>query len=67
LGEEVSQFVAEHERIYVVELNYDGQMHKLLQLHTPEYATRLRSIAHCDGLPLTARFVCDAILSRENA
>ncbi len=67
LGEEVSLFIAEHERIYVVELNYDGQMHKLLQLHTPEYATRLRSVAHCDGLPLTARFVCDAILSRENA
>ena len=51
--------------VYVVELNYDGQMRQLLQLHCPEQAARLRSIAHCDGLPLTARFVTEAILEQE--
>jgi 2-oxoglutarate ferredoxin oxidoreductase subunit alpha len=66
LGEEVRQFVAEYERVYVVELNTDGQMHKLLQLHMPEYATRLLSIAHSDGLPLTARFVAEQIDQMEH-
>lgn len=67
LGEEVRQFVAEYDRLYVVELNTDGQMHKLLQLHTPEYATRLVSIAHNDGLPLTPRFLTDKINEMEHA
>jgi 2-oxoglutarate ferredoxin oxidoreductase subunit alpha len=67
LGEEVKRFVAEHDRVYVVELNTDGQMHKLLQLHTPEYATKLVSIAYNDGLPLTPRFVTDRINEMEQA
>ncbi|HEX6289646.1 MAG TPA: 2-oxoacid:acceptor oxidoreductase subunit alpha [Herpetosiphonaceae bacterium] len=65
LGEEVRQFVAEYDRVYVIELNSDGQMHKLLQLHTPEYATKLVSMAHNDGLPLTPRLVTDQINEME--
>ncbi|HMA36017.1 MAG TPA: 2-oxoacid:acceptor oxidoreductase subunit alpha [Chloroflexia bacterium] len=60
------EFVAQHETIYVVELNFDGQMHQLIQLYVPERAATIRSIAHCDGLPLTARFVTDAILGKED-
>ena len=67
LGEEVRQFIAEHDRLYVVELNTDGQMHKLLQLHTPEYATKLISIAFNDGLPLTPRYVTEQIYEMEQA
>jgi 2-oxoglutarate/2-oxoacid ferredoxin oxidoreductase subunit alpha len=66
LGQEVSDFIAAHDRLYVVELNTDGQMHKLLQLHAPEYATRLISIAYNDGLPLTARYVTERIFELEN-
>lgn len=58
-------FVARHERIYVVELNHDGQMAQLIQLEAPEYATRIISIAHCDGLPLTARFITESIVEQE--
>jgi 2-oxoglutarate ferredoxin oxidoreductase subunit alpha len=65
LGEEVKQFVAAHDRVYVIELNSDGQMHQLLQLHTPEYALKLLSIAHNDGLPLTPRFVSERINEME--
>jgi 2-oxoglutarate ferredoxin oxidoreductase subunit alpha len=65
LNDEVTQFVADHEVTYVVELNYDGQMRQLLQLHCPEHAAKLRSFAHCDGLPLTARLVTEAILEKE--
>lgn len=67
LGAEVRQFIAEYDRLYVIELNTDGQMHKLLQLHTPEYATKLVSIAYNDGLPLTPRFLTDKIHEMEQA
>jgi 2-oxoglutarate ferredoxin oxidoreductase subunit alpha len=61
LEDTTRQFIEEHDEIWVVELNYDGQLHMLLQLHVPERAAHLHSIAHCDGLPLTARFICDSI------
>jgi 2-oxoglutarate ferredoxin oxidoreductase subunit alpha len=65
LEETTRQFIEQHDRVYVIELNYDGQMHKLLQLHTPERAASLRSIAHCDGLPLTAQFIRSRIAAME--
>jgi 2-oxoglutarate/2-oxoacid ferredoxin oxidoreductase subunit alpha len=65
LSTSVREFLQSHERVYVVELNQDGQLAQLVQLHAPEQAGRVRSIAHCDGLPLTARFVAEAITKQE--
>jgi 2-oxoglutarate ferredoxin oxidoreductase subunit alpha len=62
---EVGNFISEHERNYVVEMNRDGQLHQLLTLEYPELATRLISSAYTDGLPLTARLVREAILLHE--
>ncbi len=62
---EVIQFVARHPRIYVVENNFDGQMAKILQTDAPEHAGRITAISHCDGLPLTARWIAQAILEQE--
>ncbi|MGE3259156.1 MAG: 2-oxoacid:acceptor oxidoreductase subunit alpha [Geobacter sp.] len=59
------EFIKQHQRVYVVENNLDGQMHGLIQLHTPADADRLVSIANCDGLPLTAGWICAAVLQRE--
>jgi 2-oxoglutarate ferredoxin oxidoreductase subunit alpha len=60
---EVHAFVERHERVYVVEQNRDGQLAALLRLDlAPELATRIRSIAHLDGLPLDARTVTDEIV-----
>jgi len=64
-SDEVGEFIRQYDRCYVVEMNRDGQMRQLLTLAYPEYATRLVSIAHTDGLPLTARRVADAILTKE--
>ncbi len=61
----ISEFVANHKNLYVVEMNRDGQMHKLLQLDYPLMATKLHSIAKHDGLSLSARWVKDAILAEE--
>src|SRR6266540_2130734 len=66
LGEATRAFVAKYDRVYVVELNQDGQMHQLIQLHMPEYATKLRSVRNCNGLPLSARFVFESILEQEH-
>ena len=63
---EVHDFIAQHERIYVVEQNRDAQMLSLLKLDIkPELVTRLRSIAHIHGLPLDARSVTDELTSME--
>ena len=58
---EVEEFIRNHESVYVVEMNRDGQLNQLLTIEYPELATRLRSIAFTDGLPLSARFVREAI------
>jgi 2-oxoglutarate/2-oxoacid ferredoxin oxidoreductase subunit alpha len=63
---EVHDFVEQHERVYVVEQNRDAQMLNLLKLDLkPELTTRLRSIAHLDGLPLDARSVTDELSTME--
>ncbi|MEW6718008.1 MAG: 2-oxoacid:acceptor oxidoreductase subunit alpha [Chloroflexota bacterium] len=61
----VSEFIARHERVYVVENNRDGQLHQLLILETPGLATRLKSICRSDGLPLSAQWIADTILAQE--
>jgi len=61
LGESARRFVARHRRCVVVELNHDGQMRDLLRIHCPEHAARLLSVAHSDGLPLTAEFVAESV------
>lgn len=65
INQQVRDFVAAHERVYVIELNRDGQMCSILQAEMPDYAARIRSIAHLDGLPLTARWVQERLLQEE--
>lgn len=62
---EVSEFIAAHERVYVVELNRDGQLRQLLSIKHPEHATRLIPVAFNDGLPPTAKWIWSAILEQE--
>ena len=67
INDDVRDFIGRYERLYVVELNRDGQIHKILQTEAPEQAARLVSVAHMDGLPLTARWVVEAIAAQEAA
>jgi 2-oxoglutarate ferredoxin oxidoreductase subunit alpha len=64
-ADSVRDFIDKHERVYVVELNRDGQLHQLLTIEYPEFATRLSSIAFSDGLPPTAKWVRESILTKE--
>ncbi len=61
INDDVKSFVARHDKVYVVELNRDGQLHKILQTEMPEMATKLTSLAFLDGMPLTARWVVEAV------
>ncbi len=63
--EEVEKFLADHKRIYVVELNRDGQTRQLLMVNYPMYANKLVKVAHTDGLPLTAKWVRETIEAHE--
>ena len=63
---EVSNFVEQHERIYVIEMNRDGQLHQILSIEIPENSTKLISLTHNDGLQITANWVKEAIQAEEN-
>jgi 2-oxoglutarate ferredoxin oxidoreductase subunit alpha len=66
--QEVNDFVARHERIYVVEQNRDAQMLGLLRIHLgPADAVKLHSVLHFNGLPIDARTVTTAIAAEEGA
>ena len=63
---EVHDFVASHERIYVIEQNRDAQMLSLLKLDLrAEEVVKLRSIRHFNGLPIDARSITDDLVTQE--
>lgn len=65
ISQTVCDFIASYDKVYIIENNFDGQLHKIMLTETPEYAGRLVSIAKCDGLPLSARFITESILSKQ--
>lgn len=65
LEETTREFIAQHDRVYVVENNTDGQMAKLLNMEFPGQSHKLISLAHLDGMPLTARWMVQSLLEKE--
>jgi 2-oxoglutarate ferredoxin oxidoreductase subunit alpha len=63
--QEVEDFISSHERVYVIELNRDGQLRQILTINFPQYAGRLVKMTRSNGLPLSARWVKDEILAKE--
>lgn len=61
INDRVRSFIDSYEMIFVVEANYDGQLYKILTTEEPGQATKLHSIAKCNGLPLSARFIVEQI------
>jgi 2-oxoglutarate ferredoxin oxidoreductase subunit alpha len=60
----VFEFIAEHERVFVVEQNRDGQLRAMLINEGGIDPAKLPSILHFDGTPITARFIVAAISDR---
>ncbi len=59
----VGDFIAAHERVFVVEQNRDAQMHSLIVNDLEIDPKRLVKVLHYDGTPITARFIAGAIAS----
>jgi len=68
LAASIVDYVRDHERVYVIEQNRDGQLYDLLRLELPaELAARLRSIRHYDGRPIPAEAITRPLLELEEA
>ncbi len=69
-GHDVEKFITEHECIFVVEQNRDGQLRQLLINECHLNSAQLVPILHYDGTPITAQFITTAIsekMSRPDA
>jgi 2-oxoglutarate ferredoxin oxidoreductase subunit alpha len=64
--QEIHDFVARHDRVYVVEQNRDAQMMNLLKVDLDATeVVKLQSVLHFNGLPIDARTVTNAIAAHE--
>ncbi len=57
----VGEFIAGHDKVFVVEQNRDAQMHSMLVNELDIDPARLVRVLHYDGTPITARFIAGAI------
>jgi 2-oxoglutarate ferredoxin oxidoreductase subunit alpha len=65
---EINEFIARHERVYVVDQNRDSQMFNLLKMDIDaKQVTKLHSVRHYDGMPIDARSVTNAIVVQEGS
>jgi len=62
-SEDVERFLAAHELLFVVEQNRDAQLRSLLTLETTVDKTKLRSLLHYSGLPISSAFIVDGVLA----
>jgi len=62
-SEDVERFLAAHQLIFIVEQNRDAQFRSLLTLETAVEKSKLRSLLHYDGLPISSAFIVAGILA----
>ena len=63
-GDEVREFIAAHEQLYVVEQNRDAQMRMMLVNECAADPAKLLPVLHYDGTPVTARFIVREISAK---
>jgi 2-oxoglutarate ferredoxin oxidoreductase subunit alpha len=61
-GKEVSEFIEQHDVVYVVEQNRDGQLRTLLINDIEADQRKLVSLLHYNGMPINSGFVVDKVL-----
>jgi 2-oxoglutarate/2-oxoacid ferredoxin oxidoreductase subunit alpha len=61
--EDVERFLAAHELLFVVEQNRDAQLRSLLTLETAVEKSKLRSLLHYSGLPISSHFIVEGVLA----
>lgn len=65
--DDVMDFIARHDRVFVVEQNRDAQLRTMIMTEGNIDPARLIPILHYDGTPITARFIRAAIADRAAA
>jgi 2-oxoglutarate ferredoxin oxidoreductase subunit alpha len=63
LTSEVTDFLAEHDTIYLVEQNRDAQMAAIIKDEHPEFGTKIVSVLIYNGLPATPLEVVNQIFA----
>lgn len=66
LTDDVADFVLKHKRVYVIENNFDGQMHQILRMEIPHDNRHMISLALGDTLPMTAQWILAQITRLES-
>jgi 2-oxoglutarate ferredoxin oxidoreductase subunit alpha len=61
-GAEVSEFIEQHDVVYVVEQNRDAQLRTLLINDIEADQRKLVSLLHYNGMPINSGFVVDKVL-----
>jgi 2-oxoglutarate ferredoxin oxidoreductase subunit alpha len=61
---EVFEFIRNHEQVFIVEQNRDGQLKALLVNEGGVHPARLVSVRHYDGSPISARFIIKDITEK---
>jgi 2-oxoglutarate/2-oxoacid ferredoxin oxidoreductase subunit alpha len=62
--QDVKSFISEHDQVFVVEQNRDGQLRTLLVNELEIDPAKLTRVLHFDGTPITARFISEAIADK---
>jgi 2-oxoglutarate/2-oxoacid ferredoxin oxidoreductase subunit alpha len=65
-ADEVKEFISKQDKVYIVEMNRDGQLYENILVAMPELASKLVSVAYSDGMPPTAKRIIDEITGKEH-
>ena len=65
LTEHVENFVNQHDRVYVIENNFDGQLNQIMRIEYPQDIRHVHALALGDGLPMTANWIVEQVLQVE--
>jgi len=63
----VEDFIEKSEKVYLIDLNKDAQMLSLMQMEMPKLASKIISLRHYDGTPITADVIAQFISQKERA
>jgi len=61
--EDVERFLNAHRLVFVVEQNRDAQLRTLLTAETSVEKTKLRSLLHYSGMPVSSTFITEGVLA----
>jgi len=66
-ADDVLRFIADHDKVFLVEQNRDAQLRTLLINEGSIDPARVIAVLHYDGTPITARFITAAIAEKLSA